>query len=210
MNSGFPACGAHLVGRDLGHEPDLDRDPRDRVLLDAHLLQGEGVDDVLAGEGDERGPVHRQVELVDGRDVVLRRGVLAVEAEGIRLRVDELEVGPPEEAVRPRVVDVPGELLRHHADPGGLPGGGRCSTRSAQSGIDRPTRSGASATATADLEPGRGVAGHAGVVGHGVPLPPEAHQHVGEERPPADEEHRHQHVDEAEGPVQCRPVLDAS
>ena len=68
-------------------EPDARGHARHGVLLDAELRQEEGVDDVLGAERrDDRAP-DREVELIQGDDVV----------------------GRLELAVRPRVPDVPGE-----------------------------------------------------------------------------------------------------
>ena len=55
--------------------------------------------------------VHRQVQLIDRRDVVLRRRIVAIESQRVRLEVEQLDVGAAEHAVGAGVVDVPGELL---------------------------------------------------------------------------------------------------
>ena len=86
-----------------------------RVLLHAHLVQAEAVDDVLARQVHEHRPVDRQVQLIDRRDVVLRVRVAAIEAERI-VGGHQLDVGPAELAVRPGIVDVPRELLADDAD----------------------------------------------------------------------------------------------
>ena len=66
----------------------------DRVLLDAELGQEERVDDVLRRQRHDDGLPDREVELVERQDVV----------------------GGVELAVRPRIADVPGELLGRHLD----------------------------------------------------------------------------------------------
>ncbi len=85
--------------------------PGNGVLLHPHLEQPEAVDDVLAGQLDEDGPIDRQIELVGGDDVVLGVGVGANEAERI-VGGDARDFAAAEPAVRARIVRVPLELLR--------------------------------------------------------------------------------------------------
>ena len=59
--------------------------------------------------------VHRQMELVDGGNIVAGVRVAVVQSQRIRLRIDEVYRRAPEDAVRPGIVDIPGELLTHHA-----------------------------------------------------------------------------------------------
>ena len=75
--------------------------PGNGVLLHAELGHAEAVDDVLASQLDDDRLVHRQVELIERRDVVLGGRIRAVEAERIRLHVDQLDVGPAELPVGP-------------------------------------------------------------------------------------------------------------
>ena len=69
------------------------------------------MDDVLAPQPHDDRLVYGQVELVERRDVVFRRGVGAIESQGIRLDVEQLDVGSAEYPVGAGIVDVPCELL---------------------------------------------------------------------------------------------------
>ena len=57
------------------------------------------------------GCVHGQIELIDSRDVVLRGRIGAIESQGVRLEVEQLDVRAAEYPVGAGIVDVPGELL---------------------------------------------------------------------------------------------------
>ena len=110
-NSAFPVrvrISAVVIG---GDEPDGDRQARDGVLLHAKLGHAEAVDDVLAPEPHDDRLVHGQIELIDRRDVVLRGRIGAIESQGIRLEVEQLDVRAAEYPVGAGIVDVPGELL---------------------------------------------------------------------------------------------------
>src|SRR5262249_26492062 len=68
----------HLRGRDTRDEPDRDRQARNRILLHTHFRHVEAVDDVLAPQFHDDRAVRRQIELVDGRHVILGVRVGAV------------------------------------------------------------------------------------------------------------------------------------
>src|SRR4030095_3564846 len=95
-------------------EPDGLDDAGNRVLLHAHLREREAVDDVLAREIDDDGFADWQIEASVDDEVVLADGFVAIEAQRV-VRGDESNVRAPEDAVRPRVVHIPRELLRDNA-----------------------------------------------------------------------------------------------
>ena len=177
--------GPHVRGRDGGDEPDGDGEAGDGVLLHAKLGHAEAVDDVLAPEPHDDRPVHGQIELIDRRDVVLRGRIVAIESEGVRLQVEQLDVGAAEYPVGAGIVDVPGELLAGHLndqrfvlrrqaiDPRG-PQRDRESDQ--ENGFD---------DGHADLEIRRSVRRDPLVVRHRVPRLPEPHDGVEEERLPS-------------------------
>ena len=111
LELGIPRPGPHLRGRDVGDEPEGDREAGDGVLLHAKLGHAEAVDDVLAPEPHDDRPVHRQIELIERRDVVLCGRIGAIESQGVRLGVEQLDVRAAEFPVGAGIVDVPGELL---------------------------------------------------------------------------------------------------
>src|SRR5438132_11189068 len=84
----FPESVAHLFGRDRRYEPDGNVHAGDRILLHPHFVKAEAVNHVLAGQVDENRPVDRQVQLVDGRDVVFRVRIGAIETERVVSRHD--------------------------------------------------------------------------------------------------------------------------
>src|SRR5262245_52045858 len=99
LEFGIPRPGPHVRGRDGGDEPDGDCQPGDGVLLHSKLWHAEAVDDVLAPEPHDDRPVHGQIELIDGRDVVLGGGIGTIEAQRVRLEVEQLDVRATEYTV---------------------------------------------------------------------------------------------------------------
>ena len=103
-----------------GGEVDVDGLAGDGVLLEAHLGDGEAVDDVLGVEAEVYFAVGGEDEF-GGDDVVGGVGVGGVEAEGIAFAGgDELGAGDAEGGVGAGVAEVPGEL---HAGDFDLEGG---------------------------------------------------------------------------------------
>ena len=163
------------------------------------------MDDVEAGQVHDDRLVDRQVELVDGVDVVGPGGVAAVQADRVG-RGDQARVAAPERAVGAGVDGVPFELLRddvHHR---------RALLRRERVDAHRPRGDGEEQQddgfddGHADFEVARRVALDAGVVGLGIRRGAEANQRVDEERPPADEQHGHEPVDDDDDPVDLRRV----
>jgi hypothetical protein len=76
------------------------------------------VDDVEAREVDDRRLADGEMQLVDGDDVIGRRRILVIEADRVRLGIDQFRAGRAEFPVRTGVVDVPGELLPDHPHDG--------------------------------------------------------------------------------------------
>ena len=113
--------------------------PGHGVLLDAHLGDAEAVDHVLAREVDDRRLVHRQVELVDGGDVVLRRRVVAVEPERVASAGRSCRSRCGRRRRRARGSGRSRRTARRPRAPRSTSfSAGNSSTRSAQSGIDKP------------------------------------------------------------------------
>ena len=82
----IPGLGAHVGGRDVGNEPDRDRQAGHGVLLHTELRDAEAVDDILASELHDDRLVDRQVELIDGGDVVFGGRIGAIESQGFDWR----------------------------------------------------------------------------------------------------------------------------
>ena len=164
------------------------------------------MDDVLAPEPDDDRLVHGQIELIERRDVVFRRGIGAIESQGVRLEVEQLDVGAAEDAVGAGIVDVPGELLG-----GDLNGQRLASWRNV---IDPrgPHRDRESEQenrfddSDADLDVGRPVRLDARIVRHRMSRAPEADQNVGDEPSPTDEQDEHEHVNPANQAVDLPAV----
>src|SRR5262249_35894785 len=97
------------------NEPHRNTETRHGVLLHAHFVQPEAVDDVLARQVHEDRTVDRQVQLIDRRHVVLGIWIRTIETDRI-VRADQLRTGAPAPAVRAVVVAVPRELLADHAN----------------------------------------------------------------------------------------------
>ncbi len=94
----------------------------DGVLFQAHLGDGESVDDIQGAEGEVDFAVRGEDEF-GGDDVVGAVRVGGVEADGVALAGgDELGAGAAEGGVGAGVAEVPGEL---HAGDLDLKGGGR-------------------------------------------------------------------------------------
>ena len=159
------------------------------------------MDHVLAVQINDHRLAHRQVELVDRGDVVFRGGIAAVEAQRVALDVDLVDRGAAKDAIRAGIVDVPGELLADQTDPD------RVLLRRKLRDALRPQRDREPDQQDrlderhGYLDPGRGMAGHAGVAGHRVLRAAEAPESDDEEEDPADEQNRHQHVHPVEGAV---------
>ena len=93
-----------------GGEVDVDGLAGDGVLLEAHLGDGEAVDDVLRAEAEVDLAVGGEHEL-GGDDVVGGVRVGGIEAEGVALAGgDELGMGDAEGGVGAGIAEVPGEL----------------------------------------------------------------------------------------------------
>ena len=164
------------------------------------------MDHVLASQPHDDRLVHGQIELIERRDVVLGGRIGAIESQGVRLEVEQLEVGAAEYAVWAGIVDVPGELLggdlhdqrfvgrRHAIDPRG-PQRDRESEQ--QNRLDHRH---------ADLEIARRVRLDAGVVRHWMPRSPETDQAVGEEPSPPHEQDEHEYVNPADHAVDLPAV----
>src|ERR1019366_10684267 len=90
-----------------------------RVLTGAHGHNLEGMDHVLGTDIDDDGLVDRDVNFVERLDVVLAVRVGRVNTEDIAVR-NIFHVLLAENTVRAGVADVPGELLAHHVDDGGV------------------------------------------------------------------------------------------
>src|SRR4029079_1079437 len=75
LEFGIPGSGPHLGGRDVGDEPDRDREAGHGVLLYAELRHAEAVDDILASQLHDDRLVDRQGKLIyRGEGVFWGRG----------------------------------------------------------------------------------------------------------------------------------------
>ena len=81
----------------------------------AHLVQREGVNHVPARQMHDDRTTQRKRQHVEDPDVVARGLVVTVDAHRIRGANQGL-ARPPEAAIRTRVMDVPHELFRGHAN----------------------------------------------------------------------------------------------
>ena len=188
-------AGDLVLADPVWNEPDRNLNAWNGVLLHAHLVQPEAVDDVHAREVHEHGAIHGQIELVDRRDVVLRGRIGTIQSERI-VGAHQFDIGAAELAVRAGILDVPGELRADHADHDGFVlGGERLHTYG--------PRGNRVADEQDDFDDGDGdfsglgeFAFRARVAGAGVRAAPEAEEHEHEKRAPADEHDEHQPVDE--------------
>ncbi len=153
------------------------------------------MDHVLAGQVDDRRPVHRQVQLVDRRDVVLGRLVAAVEPDRVGLLVHQTRIGIAEHTVGAGVPDVPGELLCDDADDHGVALGGEFVDPIGPQRDREADQQDHLGDGDADLRVLARAALGALVVRLRVLTLPETGHCVDEVSTPPDEQDQHQHVD---------------
>ena len=95
-------------------EVNSDGEPRNRVLLDPKIGHEEAVDDILAPQDDLDLAIHRHCH-DRHHDVVLGRGVIQVQAQGISGRfVDQLGIDLAKNAVQAGVAELPLKLGSGH------------------------------------------------------------------------------------------------
>ena len=206
LELGFPQPGPHLGGRDVGDEPDGNRQARDGVLLHAELWHAEAVNHVLAAQPHDDRLVHGQVELIERRDVVFRGRIGAVEPKRVRLEVEQLDVRAAEYPVVAGVVDVPRELLAGdlHEQRVALRGN-VIDPRGPERDREREQEDHLN-DQHGSLEVAGRVRRGSVVIGDGMPRTPEPDQAVGEEPAPPDEEDEHEDVRPADQAVNLAAV----
>ena len=208
QGDGFGQFLANLIGSLVGNEVKGNEHARNGVLLHAHDRQEEAVNHILRGDLDDRRTIDGQVELVQRDDVVLGAGiVLAVEADGVRLFINQLDVRAAEDAVGPGIVDVPRELLGDDTDMHGVRVGWE------RADLPRPERNG-DAHQQQDLndchrrfQVRRGVCRYAGVISFRRVALAEAKDRVEKKGNPPHEQHDHEDVHIKNQPIGLRSVL---